>query len=83
MNDGVSFRKKIMQEEKLTENIDIRSNKYSKNGFDYYCRNSYGKFHIPMDHLTPEDLRAIADHLENNPPLNKDSTVARQVSEAG
>lgn len=55
--------------EKLTENIDIQINKYSKNGFDYYAKNGYGKFNIPVDNLTPEDLRSIADHLENNPHL--------------
>lgn len=70
-----------MKEEKLTENIDIRHNKYSENGFDYYCRNSYGKFHIPMDHLTPKDLRSIADHLEENPPLDKDSARDGEIFE--
>lgn len=70
-----------MKEEKLTENIDIRPNKYSKNGFDYYCRNSYGKFHIPMDHLNPEDLRSIADHLEKNPPLGRISIRDGEILE--
>lgn len=53
----------------LTENTYIHINKYSKNGFDYFVKNGYGMLQIPMDHLTPEDLRAIADHLEKNPHL--------------
>lgn len=57
----------INKEQKISGCIYAEPDKYARGGFAYVIRPKNGMgWGLPTRDITPDDLRAIADHLENS-----------------
>ena len=57
-----------MAVEKVIGNLEVRKDGWSRTGFDVICRNPITGMGIGLylDHVTPNDLRELADYLEKH-----------------